>query len=118
MATLERLKEFHLRLKDEGYGGRNVFERAIGVSEGYLSQTKRKGINSDVLEKVSEEFPRLNMDWLVTGRGSMFVQEEDDEISEALENALDKLELLQNEVKRLEEENQLLRTAFSKLHVG
>lgn len=86
MATIDRLRDFHSFLKEKGFGGRNVFEREIGVSEGYLSQVKRKGVNSDVLEKVSEKFPDLNLDWLVTGRGSMFIQgqESDSGIDEDL----------------------------------
>ena len=75
MATLDRLKEFHSYLKSEGYGGRNVFEREIGVSEGYLSQAKRKGINSDVLEKIAETFPQLSMEWLITGCGEMILRD-------------------------------------------
>ena len=120
MATLDRLRDFHSYLKEKGFGGRNVFEREIGVSEGYLSQVKRKGVNSDILEKVSERFQELNIDWLVTGRGSMFIQEQEseDELSLSLENALNELEKLKDEINRLEEENQLLRAAFSKLQVG
>lgn len=104
--------------------------RSIGLTPQKLSNistktTKDDGtksstncVRAEALGAFCEVYENINPDYILTGRGSMFVQEEDDEISEALENALDKLELLQNEVKRLEEENQLLRTAFSKLHVG
>lgn len=32
---------------------------------------KQKGIDSELLEGISEIFPEANMDWLITGRGSM-----------------------------------------------
>lgn len=97
MTTLDRLRDFHLHLKDKGYGGRNVFEREIGVSEGYLSQTKRKGINSDVLERVSKCFEDLNIDWLVTGRGSMLIQEQVSEMKDC--SSEDLILKLQNELR-------------------
>lgn len=84
MATLDRLKDFHSYLKENGYGGRNVFEREIGVSEGYLSQSKRKGINSDVLERVAERFPELSIEWLVTGRGEMLVSDSEGKTTDKL----------------------------------
>lgn len=85
MGAFERLKSFHEHLKSNGYGGRNAFEREIGVSEGYLSK-KAKGIGSDIMEKISERFPELSIEWLVTGRGSMFIQgqESDSGIDEDL----------------------------------
>lgn len=120
MATLDRLKEFHSYLKEKGYGGRNVFEREIGVSEGYLSQSKRKGINSDILEKVSECFQDLNIDWLVTGRGSMFIQEQESEkeLIEMIKLLKNELTAAQDEVVRLKEENEILRVAFRRLNHG
>ena len=107
MATLERLKEFHLHLKSKGFGGRNVFEREIGVSEGYLSQAKRKGVNSDVLEKVASSFPELNITWLITGNGEMLVIDNleqgtsDEEINDELIRLHRELEDAYREIGRL-----------------
>lgn len=64
MTTKDRLKEF-LTLKGIG---RNKFESKIGIATGYLS-SKSLTITSEVIEKAAEEFPDLNIDWLITGKG-------------------------------------------------
>lgn len=46
------------------------FERRIGVSGGYVSNIS-KSIQPDKLEKISKEFPELNITWLLLGEGSM-----------------------------------------------
>lgn len=52
----------------------------IEVSQSRLWRAleKQKGVDSELLHLISLKYPHLNMDWLVTGRGSM-----------VLENALD-----------------------------
>lgn len=112
MGTLERLKDFHFHLKEQGYGGRNVFEREIGVSEGYLSHMKRKGVNSDVLERVAELFPQLNIHWLLTGEGEML---NSDKSSETELEANDEIIRLHRELEEAYKEigrlNMELRSA-------
>ena len=51
------------------------FERSCGIANGYLGkQLKGKGsVGSDILEKVSREYPDLNLIWLITGEGKMIV---------------------------------------------
>lgn len=46
------------------------FERRIGVSSGYINNISRS-IQPDKLEKISDLFPALNIDWLLLGKGSM-----------------------------------------------
>ncbi len=46
------------------------FERRIGVSGGYVSNIS-KSIQPDKLEKISKEFPELNINWLLLGDGPM-----------------------------------------------
>lgn len=65
MTTKERLKQF-IDLK--GFSERK-FSKEISSSETYFTSTK--SIGSDKLEKISEAFPELNMDWVITGRGKM-----------------------------------------------
>lgn len=74
MKAIDRLALFHEYLKKEHkFGGRNVFERRIGKSEGYLSNAvkKRSEISSDLVANIVKEFPTLNANWLLTGEGSM-----------------------------------------------
>lgn len=77
MSVAKRLVEFHDYLKSNGYGGRNVFECAIGKSSGYLTTALKKNtsIGSDVLEVLISKFPELNIDWLLSGNGSMLNKE-------------------------------------------
>jgi hypothetical protein len=53
-----------------------AFELSCGVANGYLGKQLRvKGsVGSDILEKVSVEYPDLNLVWLITGQGKMIVK--------------------------------------------
>lgn len=42
------------------------FGRRIGVSSAYIT-SMRKSIQPDKVEKIKEEFPDLDIDWLLTG---------------------------------------------------
>jgi hypothetical protein len=52
-----------------------AFEKACGVANGYFGkQSKGKGsVGSDILEKISMQYPDLNLIWLITGKGKMIV---------------------------------------------
>lgn len=49
------------------------FEKIIGKSSGYIGVLKNKaGIpGADVLIKIAENFPSINLHWLLTGEGEM-----------------------------------------------
>ncbi len=53
------------------------FERKIHLSNGYFSkQTKNLGsVGSDILVKIHESYPELNMLWVLTGEGQMIVED-------------------------------------------
>ena len=70
MTTKDRLKEF---LSSQKIGG-NKFEEQINISTGYMS-SKAITITSDVIEKTVSAYPDLNLDWLITGKGSMLKSE-------------------------------------------
>lgn len=54
----------------------NLFSQKIGVSEGTIRKilTQNTTIRSDTLEKISQNFTEINMDWLITGRGEMLLK--------------------------------------------
>jgi len=54
----------------------NLFSQKIGVSEGTIRKILAQDttIRSDTLEKISQNFAEINMDWLVTGRGEMLMK--------------------------------------------
>lgn len=51
------------------------FCRKMEVSQTFIS-SMRKSMQPDKLQKVAVLFPNLNMTWLLTGEGSMLVDEE------------------------------------------
>lgn len=53
------------------------FSLKIGVSEGAIRKilSKNTTLRSDTLEKISQNFTDIDIDWLVTGRGSMLRNE-------------------------------------------
>jgi len=66
MNTKERLKIF---VKYKGIG-RNKFEESVGISQGYLS-SKSPSVGSDIIDKVAQIYPELNIEWVITGYGTM-----------------------------------------------
>jgi hypothetical protein len=49
--------------------GQNNFESKVGWSNGYINNTKN--ISADKLKPVTNEYPQLNLNWLITGKGEM-----------------------------------------------
>lgn len=62
----ERLEHFIAAI---GYSVRE-FERAIGVSNGTVRHIT-DALSANLKEKISANFPQLNMNWLLTGEGEM-----------------------------------------------
>jgi hypothetical protein len=61
----DRIKLFlqHLNI------GQNNFEAKVGWSNGYINNTKN--ISADKLNQVINEYPQLNLNWLIMGKGEM-----------------------------------------------
>lgn len=53
---------------------KNEFAKRIGISSSLISQitTKKNNFRSDILQKITSEFPLLNSDWLLNGIGEMW----------------------------------------------
>ena len=89
-----------------------VVVKKISVSEKYFSS--KSAVNSDVLEKIAVEFPELNMDWVITGRGEMLYKEQ--------ENAAEWKEkyygLLDMKVTLVSAENEALKKAGNVVTMG
>lgn len=52
------------------------FEESCGLSNGVLAASKAKGPSAEILSKILDAYPNLNLNWLVTGRGSMILSTE------------------------------------------
>lgn len=72
---------------------KSFFEECIGASNGFVNSIRRS-ISPDKINAIKENFPDLNIDWLLTGDGEMLnTFENKDEISirkYCLEKALEK----------------------------
>ena len=99
MTTKERLKEF---VSKQGLG-QNAFEKKVGIAVGYLA-SKSVSVTSDTIEKVIENFPNLNLDWLITGEGEMLKNSGANENNTSFINVDDDLNTIEMEkkIKRLE----------------
>ena len=74
------MDEFKQRLLDyikKRYGdmSQRGFEEMCGISQGTIASIRVKGPSVDVLMKISNTCPDLNMNWLIVGRGEMIVQD-------------------------------------------
>lgn len=65
----ERVKDFLNYLAI----GQNAFEKKVGWSNGYINNVK--SISAEKLTDAINEYPQLNAEWLLTGRGEMLKSE-------------------------------------------
>lgn len=72
-----RLMEFLEHLKHTEGISTYAFERKCGLSRGYINTRRSKDKSGDkkllasTIEKISDAYPDLNMQWLITGSGDM-----------------------------------------------
>jgi len=57
----------------------SVFAKKIGVSQSSLSKYlgMDRGLNLDIITAIYANYPSLNIDWLITGRGPMLFSNPD-----------------------------------------
>ena len=73
MCIIERIYQLIDYKKDSVY----KISKEIGVSNGYFSKTKPKNgsVGGDIIEKIVNYYTDVNVEWLITGEGSMLKQE-------------------------------------------
>lgn len=52
----------------------SAFETSIGVANGYVNAIS-KSIGIDKIQTILENFPNLSLEWLLTGKGSMYKED-------------------------------------------
>lgn len=90
------------------------FEINIGTSNGVIHNAikNEKDIRSSWISKIIDKYPDINIEWLVTGRGSMLAKNvtfKGDEIDYANEFALNlrqEIKQLRNRIEKLEQKEQ------------
>jgi hypothetical protein len=55
--------------------GQNAFEKEAGIANGYISHNKGS-IGSLIINKISNRYPELNINWLLTGQGEMLNEQQ------------------------------------------
>lgn len=91
------------------------FEKQVGLSNGFV-RNMDKGMSTDKVMRISEEFPDLNVLWLITGKGSMLTagtpaeSSEDDQsfVHRMAETLRKQLEAQQTTIQSLTEQNKVL----------
>ena len=91
-----------------------AFEQSIGVGNGTIGKALKssadanpKGIGSDVLSKIFDKYPELNITWLFNGKGQMlngkmYVSDEVlDMAAEPPPIGKSRLDVVENDVKEL-----------------
>jgi len=53
------------------------FDISIGAANGYTLRMEKNNasVGSDVIERINKKYPKLNLVWLITGKGPMFIGE-------------------------------------------
>ena len=53
------------------------FDISIGAANGYTLRMEKNNasVGSDVIERIVKKYPKLNLVWLITGNGPMFIDE-------------------------------------------
>lgn len=76
--AIDRLKIFaeYAKVELKTIKSFNSFESYCGLSHGYINSSDKGGrskgnISSDIIAKISEAFPMLNVKWLCNGKGEM-----------------------------------------------
>lgn len=84
------------------------FDLSIGAANGYTLRMQKNSasVGSDVIEKIIKQYPTINLEWLIMGKGQMFIEEIDineNDITKIIEKKIDKRILSIDKQKLLEE---------------
>lgn len=112
----DRIQEL---IKALGISGRE-FNKTIGMSNSW-NKTINKTIGIDVANNILTNYPQINVKWLISGEGTMFINETPEEVNdEHREYRINKdykniCEDLREDNKDLREENKKLRETILEL---
>jgi len=94
----------------------NLNPRSFSIELGYTRADsiyaifkRNSKISNSLLNKICNRFPQVNREWLMTGFGSMFTTQENDDLTVTAKQVIDKLE---NEVKYLKDELKFIRASL------
>ena len=77
--------------------------------------------SAPTLNKICNRFPQVNREWLMTGYGSMFTKQENEDLTVTAKQVIDNLkentESLKNEIKDLKEQLKLIHASLVGIEV-
>ncbi|WP_080902926.1 helix-turn-helix transcriptional regulator [Parabacteroides sp. Marseille-P3160] len=88
--------------------GQGKFEEICGISNGTVNNIKR-GISSPNLAKISNAYPDLSLEWLITGKGNMLKSVDKYSGKDGDKSSNEEIEQLKAEINMLRGENRILR---------
>lgn len=96
------------------------FEQKISVSNGVIAKVLAQNttLRSDILSKIADTFPEVNMGWLLTGKGEMLCSEAPKSAVYSTESDKIWKEILADKDRRIEEliiENYQIREQVAKI---
>ncbi len=61
------------------------FDISIGTANGYILRMEKNNasVGSDVIERIIKKYPQVNLVWLMTGKGEMFLEESSNQKSKS-----------------------------------
>src|SRR5690554_2385314 len=87
---------------------KSQFYKKTGLSNGFLDKVKDVGVSK--IEDILKSYPKINPEWLLTGKGNMLRSSESKKVESSSEDVLkDKI------ISLLEAENERLKSELSKV---
>lgn len=101
------IKERFLQFIEYKKISKRAFQLSIGVSNSYI-QNISNGIGADVLNRITQVYPELNTEWLLTGEGNMLknLERENNLESSSPSISLELIQAMIEERKRHDEERK------------
>lgn len=104
----ERLEQFRVFISTD----KKVFVKKIGYSSvtGYDAIVRGdKNVSKSILNELSLKFPKLNLNWLLSGKGEMVIKDDNSnksDIEERMSNLERQLIRVLNRIETLEEQGE------------
>lgn len=117
MAAFNEYSERFLNVISElGYSDYKIWNEVESLSKATMSKIRRGicGVSMNALCDFIAQYPHVNADYIIVGRGPMFIQEQNSD-EEKIRSLMKALNEALDENTKLKEENNILRMAFKKL---
>lgn len=93
------------------------FDISIGASNGYILRMNKNNasVGSDVIEKIIEVYPQVNLIWLITGKGPMLLPEYADSTEPINPSLIEDIVNQKIEAKMKEEKAALMKQILAEI---